>query len=119
MVKGTSSMALGGRHLVKAATGEDVTEEEMGGSAVHNKVSGVADLEVADDAECLATVRKYLSFFPSNNTEPPPVATSSDPVDRRCEELYDIVPTAPRRAYDMDRVVRAIVDDGEFFPMKP
>ena len=46
MVKGTSSMALGGRHLVKAATGEDVTEEEMGGSAVHNRVSGVADLEV-------------------------------------------------------------------------
>src|SRR5438132_895482 len=47
MVKGTSSMALGGRHLVKAATGEDVSEEEMGGSAVHNKVSGAADLEVA------------------------------------------------------------------------
>ena len=54
MVKGTSSMALGGRHLVKAAMGEDVTEEEMGGSAVHTKISGVADLEVADDAECLA-----------------------------------------------------------------
>ena len=50
MVKGTSSMALAGRHLVKAATKEDVTEEEMGGSAVHTKVSGVADLEVADDA---------------------------------------------------------------------
>ena len=53
MVKGTSSMALGGRHLVKAAVGEDVTEEEMGGSAVHTKISGVADLEVADDGECL------------------------------------------------------------------
>src|SRR5438270_543738 len=51
MVKGTSSMALGGRHLVKAATGEDVTEEEMGGSAVHTKISGVADLEVDSDAE--------------------------------------------------------------------
>ena len=64
MVKGTSSMALGGRHLVKAATGEDVTEEEMGGSEVHNKVSGVADQEVASDEECLAMVRHYLSFFP-------------------------------------------------------
>ena len=73
MVKGTSSMALAGRHLVKAATGEDVTEEEMGGSAVHNKVSGVADLEVADDAECLATIRRYLSFFPQHNQEAPPV----------------------------------------------
>jgi acetyl-CoA carboxylase carboxyltransferase component len=101
MVKGTSSMALGGRHLVKAAVGEDVTEEEMGGSAVHTKVSGVADLEVADDAECLRIVREYLSYFPSHNRERPPVKTTDDPVDRRVEQLYDIVPTAPRRAYDM------------------
>src|SRR5947207_190317 len=119
MVKGTSSMALGGRHLVKAATGEDVTEEEMGGSAVHTKVSGVADLEVADDHECLATVRRYLSFFPSHNQEAPPVRETSDPVDRRAEELYEIVPTAPRRAYDVRKVIQAVVDDGEFFPMKP
>src|SRR5688572_17981502 len=119
MVKGISSMALAGRHLVKAATGEDVSEEEMGGSEVHTKVSGVADLEVADDAECLQTVRRYLSFFPSNNTEAPPVRATDDPVDRRVEELYDIVPTAPRRAYDMYRVIAAIADDGEYFPMKP
>jgi acetyl-CoA carboxylase carboxyltransferase component len=119
MVKGTSSMALGGRHLVKAATGEDVTEEEMGGSEVHTRVSGVADLEVADDEECLATVRRYLSFFPSNNTEPPPVAECDDPVDRRVEELYEVVPTAPRRAYDVRRVVRAVVDHGDLFELKP
>ena len=119
MVKGTSSMALGGRHLVKAATGEDVSEEEMGGSAVHTKVSGVADLEVADDEECLAVVRRYLSFFPPNNREAPPVAPTEDPVDRRCEELYEIVPTAPRRAYDVRKVVHAIVDDGDFLPIKP
>src|SRR3954462_3095145 len=108
MVKGTSSMALGGRHLVKAATGEDVSEEEMGGSAVHNKVSGVADLEVADDHECLATGRRYLPFFPSHNQESPPVGAMSDPVERRVEELYDIVPTAPRRAYDVRKVIQAL-----------
>jgi acetyl-CoA carboxylase carboxyltransferase component len=119
MVKGTSSMALGGRHLVKAATGEDVSEEEMGGSAVHTKISGCADLEVADDAECLRTVRTYLSFFPSNNLDPPPARETDDPVDRRVEELYDIVPTAPRRAYDVRKVIQAVVDDGEFFPIKP
>jgi acetyl-CoA carboxylase carboxyltransferase component len=119
MVKGTSSMALGGRHLVKAATGEDVSEEEMGGSAVHTKISGCADLEVADDAECLRTVRTYLSFFPSNNLEAPPVRETSDPVDRRVGELYDIVPTAPRRAYDVRKVIHAVVDDGDFFPVKP
>ncbi len=119
MVKGTSSMALGGRHLVKAAVGEDVTEEEMGGSAVHTKVSGVADLEVADDRECLEIVRTYLGFFPSSNLESPPVRETSDPVDRRVEELYKIVPTAPRRAYDVRKVVEAVVDDGDVFWMKP
>jgi methylmalonyl-CoA decarboxylase subunit alpha len=119
MVKGTSSMALGGRHLVKAAVGEDVSEEEMGGSAVHTKISGVADLEVADDAECLQVVRDYLSYFPQHNGEAPPVRETSDPVDRRVEELYDIVPTAPRRAYDMRKVIRAVVDDGEVRWMKP
>src|SRR2546423_447678 len=118
MVKGTSSMALGGRHLVKAAVGEDVTEEEMGGSAVHTKVSGVADLEVADDDECLAVVRRYLSFFPSNNTQRPPARPTDDPVDRRVEELYAIVPTAPRRAYDVRRVITAIVDDRDVLWMK-
>src|SRR5207237_5219494 len=119
MVKGTSSMALGGRHLVKAAVGEDVTEEEMGGSAVHTKISGVAHLEVADDNECLEIVRKYLSFFPSHNQESPPVQESDDTVDRRVEELYEIVPTAPRRAYDMRRVVTAVVDDGDVLWIKP
>lgn len=127
MVRGTSSMALAGRHLVKAATGEDVTEEEMGGSEVHNRVSGVADMELGDDAECLRTVRRYLSYFPANNTEPPPEIKTDDPVDRRCEELYGIVPTAPRRAYDMHRVIDSVVDrvvdaDGnpgaDFFEMK-
>ena len=119
MVKGTSSMALAGVHLVKAATGEEVTEEEMGGSGVHTKTSGVADLECDDDTACLAVVRKYLSFFPSRYGDSSPTRATDDPVERRSEALYDIVPANPRKAYDMRRVVKEIVDDGEFFPMKP
>jgi acetyl-CoA carboxylase carboxyltransferase component len=119
MVRGTSHMALGGPPLVKAAVGEDVTAEEMGGSAVHTKVSGVADLEVADDQECLRVVRKYLGYFPSSNGGLPPSARSNDPPDRRCEDLYDVVPANPRRAYDVRKVVSAVVDDGDFFPTKP
>jgi acetyl-CoA carboxylase carboxyltransferase component len=119
MVRGTSNMALGGPHLVKAAVGEDVTAEEMGGSAVHCKVSGVADLEVADDAECLRVVREYLSFFPSSNTEPPPRHEPTDPPDRTCEALLHIVPANPRQAYDVRKVIAEIVDDHRFFPMKP
>ena len=120
MVKGTSSMALGGRHLVRAATGEDVTEEEMGGSEVHTKISGVADLEVATDDECLAVVRSLPLVLP--DAQPGGAADPgdvSDPVDRRVEELYDIVPTAPRRAYDMRKVIPVLCDDDEFFAIKP
>ncbi len=120
MVKGTSNMALGGPHLVKAAVGEDVTAEEMGGSSVHCKVSGVADLEVADDRECIDVVRTYLGYFPANNTEPPPRAEDvTDPADRSCDALLDIVPANPRQAYDVRKVITEIADDGDFFPMKP
>ncbi len=122
MVRGTSHMALGGPPLVKAAVGEDVTAEEMGGSQIHTKISGVADLEVADDRECLETVRTYLGFFPSSNMEQPPRVADgdrTDPADRRCEDLYDLVPANPRRAYDVRDVIRSIVDEGAFFAMKP
>ena len=64
MVKGRGSMALAGPHLTKAVTGEDVTQEELGGSRVHTRVSGVGDLEVADDEECIRAIESYLSFFP-------------------------------------------------------
>jgi acetyl-CoA carboxylase carboxyltransferase component len=119
MVKGTSNMALAGPHLVKAAVGEEVTAEEMGGSDVHCRTSGVADLEVADDRACIAAVRTYLSYFPSSNLERPPIGESADPTTRRSEDLYEIVPANPRRAYDVHDVIGAVTDDGDFFEMKP
>lgn len=118
MVKGTSSMALGGPHLVKAAVGEEIDEQSLGGSQVHCKVSGVADLEVPDDEACLQAVRKYLAYFPAHNRQPAPIVPSADPVDRRAEEIYDIVPSNPRQAYDIRKVIKAIVDDGDLFAMK-
>jgi acetyl-CoA carboxylase carboxyltransferase component len=119
MVRGTSSMALGGSHLVKAAVGEDLTDQEIGGADIHTKISGVADLAVDDDEECLAVVREYLSFMPSHNREAPPTSDTDDPGDRSVPELEEIVPTAPRRAYDMHKVIAAITDDHHFFPIKP
>ncbi len=119
MVKGTSSMALAGIHLVRAATGEELTEEDMGGSAVHAKVSGVADREAADDADCLRMVREYLSFMPCRYGDPLPVRPVSDPPERRSERLYEIVPANLRKAYDMRGVITELVDDGAFFPIKP
>ncbi|MDQ3985740.1 MAG: acyl-CoA carboxylase subunit beta [Actinomycetota bacterium] len=119
MVKGTSNMALAGPHLVKAAVGEDVTAEDMGGSKIHCKISGVADLEVEDDHTCIDAVRKYLSFFPSSNLQSPPIGESDDPITRKADELHDIVPANPRQAYDVHKVIATIVDDGDFFAMKP
>jgi acetyl-CoA carboxylase carboxyltransferase component len=119
MVRGRGSMALAGPHLVRAAVGEDVTQEELGGSRVHCRVSGVGDLEVADDAECIARVKQYLGFFPSHCEQAPPVRPVSDPVDRMDEALLDVLPDSNRRPYDMYEVIRRIVDDGEWLDLKP
>jgi len=119
MVKGRGSMALAGPHLVKAVTGEDVTQEELGGSKIHTKVSGVGDLEVKSDEECIQSIKDYLSYFPQNCEQPPPVKPTDDPVDRMDEELLDVLPASNRQPYDMYDVIRRIVDDGVYFDMKP
>ncbi|HWH95773.1 MAG TPA: acyl-CoA carboxylase subunit beta [Baekduia sp.] len=125
MVKGRGSMALAGPHLVRAAVGEDVTQEELGGSRVHCRTSGVGDLEVASDEECIEKIKAYLSFLPSHNEQPPPMRVGGvggrevDPVDRMDDALLDILPESNRKPYDMYDVIRRIVDDGEFFDMKP
>ncbi len=119
MVSGRGSMALAGPHLVRAAIGEDVTQEELGGSRVHCRKSGVADLEVADDEECIARVREYLSYFPANCEQEPPRRPVSDPVDRMEDALLDILPESNRKPYDMYDLIKLIVDDGEWLDLKP
>jgi acetyl-CoA carboxylase carboxyltransferase component len=119
MVRGRGSMALAGPHLVRAAIGEDVTQEELGGSRVHCRKSGVGDLEVADDPECIERIKQYLSYFPSNCEQQPPVLACSDPIDRADEELLDVLPDSNRKPYDMYEVIRRIVDDGDYFDLKP
>jgi acetyl-CoA carboxylase carboxyltransferase component len=119
MVKGRGSMALAGPHLVRAAIGEDVTQEELGGSRVHCRKSGVGDLEVAGDEECIDAIRRYLSFFPSHCEEAPPLRATADPPDRMDEELLDVLPESNRKPYDMYDVIRRIVDDGEWMDLKP
>ena len=119
MVRGRGSMALAGPHLVRAAVGEDVTQEELGGSRVHCRRSGVADLEVADDRECIERIKQYLGYFPAHCEESPPVVSSEDPVERGDEELLDVLPDSNRKPYDMYEVIRRIVDDGVYFDLKP
>ena len=119
MVKGTSSMSLGGARLVKAATGEDVSDHDMGGSQVHTYESGVGDNEVEDDRECIELVRRFLSYFPSSNTEVAPFDVTDDPPDRSVEGLQKIVPANPRAAYDVKRVIKAVFDRSSWLEIKP
>ena len=126
MVTGTSSMALGGPPLVKAAVGEDVDEQDLGGAKVHNKHSGVADQMFETDEECLDSIREYLSYFPQNCEQKPPGYDAEFTEDEGRDEegeirekLLDVLPEGKRRAYDMHNLIECVVDDGEFFEMKP
>ncbi len=119
MVSGRGWMALAGPHLVRAAIGEDVTQEELGGARVHCRRSGVGDLEVADDPECIATIKEYLGYFPSHCEQPAPIRATADPIDRADDALIDVLPDSNRAPYDMYDVIRRIVDDGRWLDLKP
>jgi methylmalonyl-CoA decarboxylase subunit alpha len=119
MVKNVGSLALGGPPLVKAVTGQEITEQELGGSKIHSEVSGVGDGEFENDAACLAAAKKYLSYLPSNCDEAPPDVPCKDPIDRRDEALLDLLPESTRKPYDMYKLVRAIVDEGDILDIKP
>ncbi len=115
MVKKTSHMFITGPDVVKAVTREEVSFDELGGAQPHATKSGVCHVVAEDETECLEQVRALVSYLPLNNLEDPPAQdTGDDP--RRMEEALDrIVPADPRTPYDMKDVIRAIVDNGEFF----
>ena len=119
MVRETSHMFITGPDVVKAATGEDVTLEELGGAMTHATKSGVATFVTADEKACLDEVRYLLSFLPSNNLEEPPWFQPTDDPQRRTPEVYDLIPASNRQPYDMKKIVGAIVDDGEFYEYFP
>ena len=115
----TASIGVGGTHLVKTSLSVDVTPFDLGGASIHYDNTGVADMLGHNDEECIVQLKEYLSFFPTNSSEMPPVISCDDPADRREEILHKIVPFDQKRAYDMYRVIRAIVDHGKIFDIKP
>ncbi|MEN9792022.1 MAG: hypothetical protein RL330_100 [Actinomycetota bacterium] len=119
MVRESSHMFITGPDVVKTVTGEEVTLEELGGAMSHASKSGVATFVSADEKACLDDVRFLLSFLPQNNMEEPPHAESGDDPDRECPSLRDILPVSPNQPYDMKKVIREVVDDGEFFEYFP
>ena len=119
MVKNTSYMFVTGPDVIKAVTHEAVTAEDLGGATAHNTTSGVAHFAADSEEECLALIRELMTFLPQNNLEDPPLRPTQDPLDRRDEVLQTIVPDQPNKAYDMQEIIRAVVDDRYFFEVQP
>ena len=118
MTKGISYMFLTGPKVVKTVTGEDVTQEQLGGATMHSSKSGVAHFATEDGEEALKLIRKLLSFIPQNNLEEAPLVQCDDPFDRLEDSLNEIVPDSPNKAYDMYEVIGAIIDNGEFLEVQ-
>lgn len=115
MVKNTSKMFITGPAVVKSVTGEEVTQEALGGAMTHNSKSGVAHFAAENDEDCLTQIRYLLSFLPSNNMESAPVVETGDDPMRTDDALNTLLPDNANQAYDMYDVIKSIVDNGEYY----
>jgi methylmalonyl-CoA decarboxylase subunit alpha len=119
MVKGIGEMYITGPAVIKAVTSEEISYRDLGGSHIHTKLTGVADLEVPSEAECMKQIRRLLGFLPQNWREKPLRIEGTDDPRRGDPRLNEIVPINPRKMYDMRKIIHVIVDHGDFFELKP
>jgi len=103
---------------VKEALGETMTKTELGGAKVHSQLSGLVDMRVKTEDECFSQIRSLLSYLPSNNRQKAPKIPTGDDQERIDEEIGDIIPTDPRKSYDMRQIIKRLLDDGVFFEIK-
>lgn len=114
MVQNTSQMFITGPLVIKATTGEDVSQETLGGAATHNQVSGVAHFMAANEDDCIAQIKALVSYLPLNNLEDPPTYPAVEPALDR-ETLMTVVPDDANKGYDVRNVINGVVDAGSFF----
>jgi acetyl-CoA carboxylase carboxyltransferase component len=100
------------------ATGEKISPEELGGVKLHTEETGLADAAGRTEDECLALVRRFLSYLPSHHRQAPPAAEVPAGSGAEMGTIADLVPEARNRAYDMTRVLRRLADGGEIFEVK-
>lgn len=119
MSKNTSYMYLTGPEVVKSVNYEEVTHEELGGAAMHTTKSGVADIAMDNDVDCLMMARKLFDFLPLSNTTGVPHRATMDPIDRIEMSLNNLVPEDPNKPYNMYVLIEKIVDEGDYLEIKP
>lgn len=115
MVEGTSQMFITGPQVIKSVTGESVTAEALGGAAMHNSKSGCAHFAAKSEEDCIAQIKRLLSYLPQNFREQPPAQQTADDPMREDDALNAIVPEHPNQSYDMYDVIRSLADGGEYF----
>ncbi len=115
----SASMFTGGPPLVKAALGEDVTKEELGGAKICAEIAGTAHNVVPDDAAAIEMAKRYLAYFPQSRDEKPPVRAGGDTGPRSLDAILDLVSPNDRKPYKMRKVIEMLVDDGEFLEIQP
>jgi len=115
MVKNTSYMFITGPDVIRAVTGEEITQEDLGGAMAHNTKSGVAHFACESDEDAIESIKELLSYLPSNNMDDPPLVETGDDPLRTDPALDEIIPDDPRKSYDMKDLIRSIVDNGHFF----
>ncbi len=117
MVEETGLMFITGPQVIKAVTGEEVTQEELGGALSHNQSSGVAHFMDENEDDCLERVKTLLDYLPPNNVEDPPPAEPEEPrLDR--EELVNLVPEGSNKGYDVRDIIKRVVDGSRFFEVQ-
>ena len=114
MVKGISQMYITGPDVVKAVTNEEISHEKLGGAMTHAQKSGVTHFVAENEAECLKTVRRLLSFLPQNNKDVPPAIEPTDDPNRVDENLLNLIPDEPNKSYDMKKIIASVIDNGDF-----
>jgi acetyl-CoA carboxylase carboxyltransferase component len=119
MVDDISHMFITGPRIVKSTLGEEISMEDLGGAKVHARISGVADVRFKNENDCFDGVRRLISFLPQNSEMSVPLVEVGDVKGRVDTGIASLIPDSPNRAYDMHQVITRIVDNGEFFEIKP
>jgi acetyl-CoA carboxylase carboxyltransferase component len=118
MVEGQSRMYMGGPAFVKAMLGYEKTEEELGGSKLQSEITGLCDFVAADEKQAIGIAKQILTFLPSNNKEKPAVVETGDSPARINKGILDILPENSKAPFDMYKIIKDIVDNGDFFEVK-